>query len=216
MGLSLTRLFQDPIREGFPFHRSDWSSLPDTTLSSLGTRSGQSADTGSSHSTRPLHENRTKIPPNHSPSPTPTHAYILGALAACAEAGSVAVSPRSWQVWEPRPIPRLRAQHHGQFPAPGAHSGPGEAEGPRPSFGAGGAGQPFQEAGPQGLTARGQLGLGGAEVGREPVRRHAVVGEVTRAGRMGAALAMPPSRFVYSDIQPRCFSASPRGCDFAS
>lgn len=88
---------------------------------------------------------------------------------------------RSWQVWEPRPIPScaLSTTVSSRRLAPTQDAG--EAEGPRPSFRAGGAGQPFQETGPQGLTARGQLGRGGAEVGREPVSRHAVVGEVTRA-----------------------------------
>lgn len=117
---------------------------------------------------------------------------------------------RSWQVWEPRPIQSCALSTTASSRRLAPTQDPGEAEGPRPSFGAGGAGQPFRETGPQGLTARGQLGLGGAEVGREPVRRHAVVGEVTRAGRMGAALAMPPSRFVYSDISLGA-SLPPRG-----
>ena len=92
---------------------------------------------------------------------------------------------RSWQVWEPRPIQSCAISTTVSSRRLAPTQDPGEAEGPSPSFGAGGAGQPFQETRPQGLTAREQLGRGGAEVGREPVRRHPVVGEVTRAGPNG-------------------------------
>lgn len=115
---------------------------------------------------------------------------------------------RSWQVWEPRPIPScaLSTTVSSRRLAPTQDAG--EAEGPRPSFRAGGSGQPFQETGPQGLTARGQLGRGGAEVGREPVSSRSLSAPRSsqrgdaHASRVGAVLAVPPSRFVrvYSDI----------------
>lgn len=103
---------------------------------------------------------------------------------------------RSWQVWE-RPDTELRAQHHGQFRRL-APQDPGEARGGARVFTRRWrrwAAVPGN--GPARLTARGQLGLGGAKGGPGAVRRHAVVGEVTRAGRMGAVQQLSVSLCLF-------------------
>ena len=89
--------------------------------------SGQSADTGSS--TQPAH--CTKIAqkfPNHSLPPLHTrlHPRGFGDLPLRPGVSRYAVLAGLGAA----PDTELRDQHHGQFPAPGAHSGPGGGGGP--------------------------------------------------------------------------------------
>lgn len=194
MGSSLTRLFPrpHPRRIPLPRHRSF---SPDTTLSSLSTREWTECRHWFLHSARPLHENRTKNSPI-TPFPHSTHAYILGARWPLPLRPGVSRYAVLAGLGAGCPIPELRAQHHGQLQA-WRPLRTREAEGPRSFLRRWSVWAAAPGNGPARVNRERAASLGGAEVGREPVRRHAVVGEVTsRAGRMGAALAMPPSRFV--------------------
>ena len=162
-------------------------------------------------SARPLREKRTKISKSL-PSAPRLHPRGFGDL----PLGPGASQDAAWAGPGAAPDPELRAQHHGQLPAPRAPAGPWEAEGQLPPFAAGGAGRPRQEAGPQGFSRRRAIGPGrggaGQRASRPRRRPRAVVGEAARGAGWGLLWQgrrpdRARSRFVrvYSGI---CFRAS--------
>ena len=172
-------------------------------------RSGQSANTGSS--TQPAH--CTKIAqnfPNHSLPPLHTRLRPRGfgdlplrpGVSRYAVLAGLGAAPDT----------ELRAHHHGQFPTPGAHSGGGGGGGPASFLPRWRRWAAVPGNGPARVNreratrpGRGRGGPGACQPPRSSRRGDA------RAGRVGAVLAVPPSRFVrvYSDISLGA-SLSPR------